>query len=262
MTLPSPRKRTPRPRDGVALVLVLWLLVILGAIGAAVVSGTRTSISLASNARARVVARYAAESGVEATVAEIEREISSRSGSDRSEWLNELESSYAVGDSTTLGSARFAVTVVDPGTRLDVNRAPAEKLAILFARFVDIGRANETAGAIRSYVERGENGLMLGPITRTIRSLEELRGLAGVDSAALERAAPYLTVDGDGTINTVTAPPPVLAAASGELRSEPSRLLIISRGWLGAHPLTHEIQAVYAISTNDLVLVNWREQIR
>lgn len=251
-----------RSRRGVALVLVLWILVILGAIGAAVISGTRTSVSLASNARARVAARYAAESGIQATVVRIEREISSRSASERSEWLNALEMSYATGDSTLLGPVRFAVAVIDPGARLDVNRAPAEKLATLFARFTDVARASEMARAIRSYVERGEEEGTRGPITRTLRSLQELRELSGVDSVALERAAPYLTVDGDGTVNASTASAPVMAAAFGELTTEPKRLVIVSRGWLTGHPLTHEIQAVYAISANDLVLTNWREQIR
>ena len=43
---------------------------------------------------------------------------------------------------------------------------------------------------------------------------------------------------------------------------EPSRLLVVSRGWLGGHPLSHEIQGVYAITGGELVLLHWRERDR
>jgi hypothetical protein len=42
----------------------------------------------------------------------------------------------------------------------------------------------------------------------------------------------------------------------------PSRLLVVSRGWLDGSSLTHEIQAVYAVQGNDLALVRWRERTR
>ncbi|MBK6304328.1 MAG: hypothetical protein IPF47_00905 [Gemmatimonadetes bacterium] len=74
---PMPHRVRPHgtPRRGVALVLVLWLVVILGGIGATVVSSTRDASRLAGNARARVVARYAAESGIEATLAAIDASL-------------------------------------------------------------------------------------------------------------------------------------------------------------------------------------------
>lgn len=40
----------------------------------------------------------------------------------------------------------------------------------------------------------------------------------------------------------------------------PSRLLVISRGWLAGHSLTHEIQAVYSIEGDHLVLRAWQER--
>jgi hypothetical protein len=67
-------------------------------------------------------------------------------------------------------------------------------------------------------------------------------------------------VDGDGSINRATAPEVVLAAAGGDLRDEPSRILVASRGWLDGHALTHEIQAVYAVVGGALTLVRWRER--
>jgi hypothetical protein len=42
----------------------------------------------------------------------------------------------------------------------------------------------------------------------------------------------------------------------------PSRLLVISRGWQDGHPLTHEIQAVYAIVGTSLKLHGVQERDR
>ena len=259
-------------RRGVALVLVLWLIVVLGGIGAGVVAATRSSSSLAGNLRARVVARYAAESGIEAMRAAIEDSLALTSDStSRFAYLNGLERATATGDSTTLGDSRFVVVVVDASARLDVNAAPLENLARLFARFTDTGRANMMARAIRLRIERGEGSTardgvrfgITGNEPRTvfpIRTLEELRTLPGADARVLQLAAPFLTVDGDGTVNRVMASDTVMSAAFGELRDAPSRLVLVSRGWMRGHPLTHEVQGVFAVSNNRLVLVQWRER--
>ena len=259
-------------RRGVALVLVLWLIVVLGGIAAGVVAATRSSSSLAANLRARVVARYAAESGIEAMRAAIEDSLAVLSDSStRFAYLNGLERETATGDSTVLGDSRFVVVVVDASARLDVNAAPVENLARLFARFTDAGRASAMARAIRLRIERGEgsmsgDGVRLGtpgsePHTVfPIRTLEELRTLPGADARVLQLAAPFLTVHGDGTINRAMASDTVMAAAFGELRDAPSRLVLVSRGWMRGHPLTHEVQGVFAISNNRLVLVQWRER--
>ncbi len=275
-------------RRGVALVLVLWLIVVLGGIAAGVVAGTRSSSSLAANLRARVVARYAAESGIEAMRAAIEDSLGVLSDSStRFAYLNGLERETATGDSTILGDSRFVVVVVDASARLDINAAPLENLARLFARFTDAGRASAMARAIRLRIERGEASISRGgeasmsrggeasmsrdgvrPGTpgdepRTvfpIRTLDELRTLPGADARVLQLAAPFLTVYGDGTINRAMASDTVMAAAFGELRDAPSRLVLVSRGWMRGHPLTHEVQGVFAISNNRLVLVQWRER--
>ncbi|HNV73235.1 MAG TPA: type II secretion system protein GspK [Gemmatimonadaceae bacterium] len=254
---PMPHRVRPHgtPRRGVALVLVLWLVVILGGIGATVVSSTRDASRLAGNARARVVARYAAESGIEATLAAIDDSLALLTDSTaRRAFLNSLEPDSR-GDSVALGDARFAVAIVDASARLDVNAAPAENLARLFERFADPGRARALARAIRGRIEAGD-----GRTITPLRSLEELRSIAGADDRLLQLSAPYLTVDGDGTINRAAASDTVMAAAFGELRDAPARLVVISRGWMRGHPLTHEIQGVYAVASDRLVLVHWRER--
>jgi type II secretory pathway component PulK len=245
-----------KSRRGVALLLVLWIVVLLGGVGASVIAGARASSNLAGNARARVAARYAAESGIEATRAEIEQVLAGDSV--RASYLNGLEREPR--DAISLGDARVQVTVVDPGARLDINAAPVRNLSILFGAFTDAVTAERMGLAVRSHIER-RTAMSNGPTVTPLRSLEELRAIPGMDQEALRRAAPFLTVDGDGSVNTAHAPRVVLDAAFGELRDTPSRLTIISRGWTEGHPLTHEIQSVYALSNGTLVLVDWRERV-
>jgi general secretion pathway protein K len=249
-----------RTRRGVALVLVLWIVVILGGISAGVVRSARTSISIAANARAEIVARAAAESGIEALVASIEDTLFQLAEpSARRDWLNALGIAGA-GDSVLLGDGRFSVTVVDVNARLDVNASTRSALQVFFSQFTDPGEAASIAAGIRAHIDSGSTGAPLPLNVTPVRSLEELRLARLVPDAILTRAAQYLTVDGDGVINSRTASDTVLVAATGELRDEPSRLLLISRGWVSGHPLTCEIQAVYAITGNRLVFSHWRER--
>src|SRR2546428_112444 len=55
---------------------------------------------------------------------------------------------------------------------------------------------------------------------------------------------------------TPVPPPsmPGVVAAALLVSTVPSRLMLVSRGWQEGHPLTHEIQAVFAIVGRRLVL--------
>ncbi len=249
---------TSKSRRGVALILVLWLVVIMGAVGSAVVRDARGTIALAEASRAAVIARYAAESGVALVSAAMEDTLSMLlPGADRRNWLNGLEAS-GVTDTVVLGDGRFQVVVIDVSARLDVNRASEASLRTWFAGYTSGARAAELARAIRVSVD-GNGGVDAFRAARPLRSLQELRDRGLVPVPILEKAIHGLTVDGDGTINERTATREVLMAATGELRQEPSRILIVSRGWMGGHPMTHEVQAVFRIEGNRLVLIRQRE---
>ncbi len=257
-------------RQGVALVLVLWIVVILGAVAVGVASETHSTVEIARNAKARLVSRYAAESGIEATVAMIEDSLALVPDSvGRRDFLNALEPA-SVEDTVVLDDARFSVGVIDASARLDVNSATEESLARFFSGFTDLASASLAARGIRSWIERDGGAGTDRRITldssgayRTVRpltSIQELRVLGLLSERVLQQAAPFLTVDGDGTINQRSASPLVRAVAGGELRDEPSRLIVVARGWQAGHPLTHEIQAVFSITGNRLVLAHWRER--
>jgi type II secretory pathway component PulK len=259
-----------RDRRGFALMLVLWLIVVLGTIAAAVALGTRESTALAGNARARVVGRYAAESGVASATAALESALAARPDTtDRERYLNHLETALPTRGETQLGEANVAVALIDVSARLDVNNADEAALTRFLAQF-DPSQAGSTAQAVRRYIDRtavtatpGSQSISGGSTlvaARTLRSLDELEAIPGVSLGLVRAAAPYLTVDGDGKINRATASDTVMVAAGGSIQNEPSRVLIVSRGWLRGHSLTHEIQAVYAIAGTQLTLVRWRER--
>jgi general secretion pathway protein K len=243
-------------RRGVALILVLWMIVILGGVAAAVTASSRSTSDVTANARARTIARYAAESGVVAAVSQVQRRMDA-AGDDvtvRRAALNDVERVLGDAAAFELGDASIRVVMVDVSARLDVNAAPEEALAALFARTGASRYAADAARAIRRHIDSipGQANLF--------QSLDAVAALPAVGEKLIAAAAPWLTVDGDGQVNRNTASPVVLNVARGSLIEEPSRVLFIARGWQRGHPLTHEIQAVYAVQGNQLAFVRWRER--
>ena len=243
-------------RHGVALMLVLWVIVILGGIAAAVTASTRTTSDITANLRARAIARYAAESGITAAVSTLQRRMDA-AGDDvamRRRSLN--DPAHAIGDAAafSMGDARVQVVMVDVSARIDLNTATEETLVALFSRAGHAAVATGAARAIRRHIDAvpGRAQLLL--------SLDAAAAIPGVGDSVIASTAAWLTVDGDGQVNRATASTVVLGVARGSLLDEPSRILLIARGWQQGHPLTHEIQAVYAVQGNQLAFVRWRER--
>lgn len=258
-----------RLRRGVALVTALALVLILGAVATQVTRSAYSISDTADNVRSRAIARYAAESGIVLVTARIEETVgATRDSAATKAYLNGLE--RAGSPIEQMGDARLQVTIVDVNSRLDVNSATAEQLMTLFSSVAGLNESRRAAAAIRNRIDYGRAGdsfegappadIQRPAYSTPLRSLAELSGIPGVDDKLANAAAPFLTVDGDGRINRVSASQAVIAAAGGELRDMPSRLLVISRGWKDGRPLTFEIQAVFAIEYGKLVLVSWRER--
>jgi type II secretory pathway component PulK len=267
-------------RRGSTLALVLWMLIVAGGLSLALSSRTRAAIAVAANSRAQIVARYAAESGIVFTVQSIEDSLAVLAESaDRSAMLNAVTTAGRLQAPPTLEAATVQVALEDVSSKLDLNYADADAVAQLLSQFGDAGAARRTAAAIRAYIGTGvtpdspDESFPIGqrPVAvrsggsgaaRYLTSLDQLKTLPDVDQTLIQRAAAHLTVDGDGTTNRRSASAAVLRAASGALIDAPSRILVVSRGWLEGSALTHEIQAVYAVQGNDLALVRWRERTR
>ena len=246
----------PSSRRGVALILVLWMIVVLGGVAAAVTAGSRTTSDVTANLRARVIARYAAESGVVAASAALQKgmEAAGENLTKRHALLNDAAHALGTSANFEMGDAIVSVVMVDVSARIDVNTAPEEALTALFARAGHGRNAADAARAIRRHIDSipGQANLF--------QSLDDVAATRGVGDQVIAAASQWLTVDGDGQVNRITASPIVLGVARGSVTDEPSRVLLIARGWQRGHPLTHEVQAVYAIQGNQLAFVRWRER--
>jgi general secretion pathway protein K len=274
-----------RDQRGVALIFVLWLLVLLGVIIAEVASQARAEAALLSSLRSRSVARYAAESGVLATTVTLEQLLdSTHNPLERASLFRELDTRLAPLSDVALGGAHFGVVALDLNARIDLNRADVATLRGLFGQFTSEARADTVVAALKG---------------TPIRRLAELSRVPGIDDSLALAVAPYVTVWGDGLVNINSAPEPVLAALPGlaaaapsivarrqggevfatldpvrqpllpgvgtailQVSTVPSRLMLVSRGWQDGHPLTHEIQAVFAIVGQRLVLQSSWERDR
>lgn len=274
----------PGARGGVALMLAVWILLVLGFVSLEVLAQVRARVDSASWERSRAASRYAAESGVVAVQAlldELVRGAATDEGDLSGVYPALVEEVTAWGE-RPLGSARFQVAVEDLNARVDLNRSRPELVQGLLAQFTDTERA-------RILAER-----LTGGEHPPLMHLEEFQRVPGAGDSLAAAVAPYVTVWGDGRINANTAPVEVLAAvpnvgavaartlaaarAGGTLRSrvavystlaegqagavdsrlpdlvtEARRVLVVSRGWDSGHPYTHEVQVVLEILTSGLV---------
>lgn len=286
----APRTSTVRARNGVALLLVLWLVILLATVTMAASGAARNSGSMVTARRAEATAQSMAESGVAAATTAINDSLRALIADSvaRDNFLNALDAGVNNG-STAIGRAKsdtvvegaFATAIVDISARLDVNNAGEVALAKFLSTYTSTSDAALIASRIASRV-RGDgvanDSMRVAQLERDsivqallgqkpsvsmrhpFESLDELLQVSGVSETLLAQVVPFLTVDGDATINKRSAPSSVLAAATGSQTEAPTRLLIVSRGWQLGHPLSHEIQAVYDVSANGLRLVRWRER--
>ena len=139
--------------------LAVWVVAVLGAIAAAIVSATRGSESLAINLKAEAQARRAAESGAVMGVAGVEQLLeSAHDSATRRTLLNSLETQSARAEEEVLGDERFAFTYVDVNSRLDINWATEQQLTRLFEFFSSPAEATASAAAIHNRVAGGDVG--------------------------------------------------------------------------------------------------------
>jgi general secretion pathway protein K len=302
---------------GVALALVLWLLVIRGTVAAAVVGSTRRESQVLINARARAVAGYAAESGIVAAMAQLQRRIGAAGPDQQAAAWAGVAHDIAGLEEVSLGSARFTVVLENLSGRLDLNQAQPEALAGLFSQFTSGLTARAVLDALLDWRDGDDlvrpqgaerdayvrSGSPYVPRNAPLSLIEEFRRLPGVSEPFARALDPYITVSGDLRIDVNGASEPVLASIPGigptgaraivsrrrsagpftsiadvqsflgrryggaaaaapvpGLMVSPSRVLLLSRGWSEGHPLTHEIQAAYAVVGQQLRLQSWREQ--
>lgn len=129
------------------------------------------------------------------------------------------------------GDARFALLLRDVGAALNLNEATEEMLRNFFSQGMglDWAEADKLAQAILDWRDEDEipringaereeylrEGALVLPPNRDFVELDELRHVRGMTPELYVRAAPHLTLLGDGRINVNAAPEPVLLALPG-----------------------------------------------
>jgi type II secretory pathway component PulK len=285
------RTRTER---GSALIFVLYLLITLGVLAAEVARGTRAESARVAVARARSVGRYAAESGIAAATVRIHGLLDSAmvAPTQLAPFPRLNAAVAAIGDAP-LGGGRFQVALVNLNARLDLNRASEVILQEFLTQFTSRRRAEIAVAALRKEPIRrvgelvripgvdqalafavapyvtvwGDDMIDVNAAPESVLAAVPGLGEAGARALVQRREAGEVftfndivrprapsgkeSEDAGGTSAAVPIP---------QLVTAPSRLLLISRGWYEGHPATHEIQAVYTLLGQRLVLQAWWER--
>lgn len=233
-----------KARRGFALIAALWLLVAISAVALELSVAAKARRLSAANVGERAAAVAAADAGIDVARARLSSLLlrpamprwsrlgASVLGTSQSAWAADPWSTapqIVAGDGLEAGF-RYQVTVRDPGTQLDLDRADEMQLTKLLAALrVDGGQADRVVEGIldwrdpddlrrahgaerEDYVRRGS---ALLPANGPFTSPGELRQVIGMTDAIYERLRPYVTLVGSGTVNVNAAERPVLLTLPG-----------------------------------------------
>ena len=208
-------------QHGMALIVVLWLIVLLGIMAAGHSRNTHTDTLLASRQFAAAKARGLAEAGINHTILEMLADNSDRH--------------FPVDGSVfTVDVLNKTVTVAirDATGLVDLNAANHDLIgAALRACGLSEGRRRDLVDAILDWRDRDDLSHLDGvedddyvaaglPWTSrdgAFMAIDELRYLPGMEQALFERLAPLVTIHSRrGGINLEYAPPILIAALTGD----------------------------------------------
>ncbi|NDY94968.1 general secretion pathway protein GspK [Wenzhouxiangella limi] len=209
------RKFSQTHSQGIALIVVLWVLTLL-----TIVVGVYAVLARTEGLQARYLfdttaARYAAEAGVHRAVFEL------RNPDMETRWVADGRP-YGL----TFGEAEIEIRVADETGRVDLNNAEEEFLAELFmAQGVEEQEAIFMAAAIADWRDTDDlmrvygaeideyvaAGYPYGPANEPFGTVEELQQVIGMTYPLFQQVEPLLTVDGGGEVNPAFAPVEVLA---------------------------------------------------
>lgn len=236
-----------RDERGVALMLVFWMIIVLGAAAAALVAAARVESGVVVNLRARAHADAAARSGVAYATAELRRVATETATPQELAYLfARLRRRLEAAGEIAVGGGRFQVTVVDLNARIDLNVANGPTLRALFARFTNRSDAAAIVAALEDWKDPDDAAVPGGaeaaeyaaagspflPPNRPLATVDELRHVRGMNDELAGRIAPYVTVWGDGAVDVNMAPEPVLAALPG-VGADLARALVAQRTGAG-----------------------------
>jgi len=211
-----------RPRqDGVALILVLWVITLLAVIAGNFAFSMRAEARIAHNHLSAAQARGAADAGVHLAWLEL-----MKPPADPLRWqgdgaLHEL----------VLGEAVVRITILDESGKIDLNMAPD---ALLKGLFTFAGLSEEASAALLDAVldwrdrdalrrlhgaeeeDYRAAGKAFVPSNAPFETVDELQQVLGMNPALYRKLAPALTVySRQAGMNAAIAPREVLLAIPG-----------------------------------------------
>lgn len=206
-----------RKERGIALILVLWVLILLGLIAASFLRESRLGTNLARNMTENAKAEALADAGVNRAM------LGLLDPDPATAWRADGRP-YQL----TLGEGTVVVRVFDEGGKVDLNRAPAPILrGLLEAAGIDAANAGTLADAIYDFRDADHDlrpagaedpeylaaGFEAGAKDAPFDDTEELMQVLGMTRAIHDAIKPYITVhSGRGRINLLTAPEFLLRA--------------------------------------------------
>ncbi len=208
----------PDRSRGFALIVVLWFLVLLSAIGIYMMANGRSETALAHN----LLAGARAEAVADAAIAQI---VFNQTDPDpRKRWpLGGAPRRLA------LPGGEATVSLVDEGLKINPNLASDALMAGLFqATGVDPGKAASLGAAVADWVDPGpkprplgakkeqyfQAGKTYGPTGAPFETLDDLQLVLGMTPPIFSAALPYLTIytDSDAPTDLKSAPAVIVRA--------------------------------------------------
>ncbi len=209
-------KKHPRRSRGAALILVLWLLVLMTALIGGFAQSARIEALQAHQLRASLIARQAAQAGIEYAVLRMLYPDTQR------RWVPDARKyTFALGD------AKLEIKVLDESGKIDLNSASVNLLAkLMLALDVREPRAHALAAAIVDFRDPDDllqpggaessdyrsAGKPYGPKNKPFETVSELQRVLGMDFALYQKLEPNVTVYAGGDPSPTFAPPAVLRA--------------------------------------------------
>lgn len=223
MSLPSPRRQV----EGVALVLVLWMLVLLTVIANSLVFSSRTELQTIANSVSIAHAEALADAGVYMAI----HQLSSASTTQ----LTQVEPGRWKPDGLLrrwrYQDAELQVAIIDESGKIDINAAPQTLLADFFAAsWVDRPTAEALGDAMLDWRDPDDLRHLHGaekeeyalagrdyiPANADFETIDELRQVLGMSGNLFSRIEPFISVHSrQAGINTAVAPREVLLSLPG-----------------------------------------------
>ncbi len=200
-----------RSDEGIALIAVLWTLVLLSLIAAALSFETRINDRIARNVADSAATRAAANAGIERAILDLV---------DASGTENEKFHTDGTVYDWPFAKCIVHISIRDEFSKVNLNQAPEALLASLFSSVgIDAATAQSLADAIADFRDvddlprlRGAEeaqyraaGLTWGPKNAPFESIEELQQVLGMRAQIYKRIIPDLTIRSWGTVNPTLA---------------------------------------------------------